>query len=104
VYSTSGTDMDSVPSYLLDPIQLLVAEDFGEAGVDAFNSPEGLPVTGLGDLAVGLDYEIFANGLAPTLDPDLTTALSTIPSPAGDALFVLFFPEDLLGIFLAAAA
>jgi hypothetical protein len=28
--------------------------------------------------------------------------LSTIPSLAGDALFVLFFPEDLLGLYIAA--
>jgi hypothetical protein len=45
---------------------------------------------------VGLDYEIFTSGLAPTLDPDLTSALSTIPALGDDALIALFFPEDLL--------
>jgi hypothetical protein len=51
-----------------DPITVLVAT----LDPSAFSGlPLGLgePINGVGDLAVGLDYSIFASGLAPTLDP-----------------------------------
>jgi hypothetical protein len=40
------------------------------AGLDAFGA-DGYPDTGLGDLAVGLDYSLFGSGLAPIVDPIL---------------------------------
>jgi hypothetical protein len=76
-----------------DPITVFIAEQVA----DSFDKTPGLPVTGIGDLAVSLDYGIYASGLAPTLDPDLWQFFdTTLPSVEGDALFALFFPEDLL--------
>jgi hypothetical protein len=65
----------------------------------SFDTTPGLPVTGIGDLAVSLDYGIYASGLSSTLDPDLWQFFTgTLPTFESDALFLLFFPEDLVGI------
>jgi hypothetical protein len=50
----------------------------------------GVPLNGLGDFALGLDYTIFASGLAPTLDPVIYGYLvDPILYPGG--FFPLFF-------------
>jgi hypothetical protein len=89
-------DSGSGPAYLVDPLQSLVGEFIGPSPF--LNGDEGVPVTGIGDLAVGLDYTVFASGLAPTLDPALSDALTSLPTLSSDILFWLFFPEDLLGL------
>jgi hypothetical protein len=89
-------DSGAGPAYLVDPLQSLVGEFIGPSPF--LNGDEGVPVTGIGDVAVGLDYEIFASGLAPTLDPALSDALTSLPTLSSDILFWLFFPEDLLGL------
>jgi hypothetical protein len=92
------TSVDNFWSSGDSPISSFVAEQFpGSFGVG--DSSGGLPVNGIGDLAVGLDYGIFTSGLAPTLDPGLSEFFfSSLPTFSSDALFLLFFPEDLLGL------
>jgi len=53
-----------------DPITVLVG-DFDSSAFSGFPLGLGEPINPVGDLAVGLDYSIFASGLAPTLDPAL---------------------------------
>jgi hypothetical protein len=53
-------------------------------GLDTIGT-DGYPDNGLGDLAVGLDYSLFASGLAPIVDPVL------------DALFNI--TSDCIGTF-----
>jgi hypothetical protein len=79
-----------------DPLTNLVAEVVGPG---AFAGGEiNAPDSGISDLAVGLDYSVFASGLAPTLDPGLSEFVNSFPTISSDALFLLFFPEDLLGL------
>jgi hypothetical protein len=79
-----------------DPFTILAAEVLGSS---AFAGGEiTTPDSAISDLAVGLDYTIFASGLAPTLDPALDGFVNSFPSLSSDALFLLFFPEDLLGL------
>jgi hypothetical protein len=52
----------------------------------------------IGDLALGLDYTVFASGLAPTVDPAIWDLVSSLPTLSSDVLFWLLFPEDLLGL------
>jgi hypothetical protein len=93
--ATLTTSVDNFWNSGDDPITIFIAEN--DPG--SFDTSPGLPVTGTGDAAVALDYSIYANGLASTLDPQLSTFFfDTLPSAEGDALFLLFFPEDLLGI------
>jgi hypothetical protein len=85
---TLAADLDtSVDSFLASSAdhpftELTVLLDF--VGLDAFGA-DGYPDTGLGDLAVGLDYSLFAGGLAPIVDPIL------------DAIFN--FTSDCIGSF-----
>jgi hypothetical protein len=65
--------------------------------------PGGLPDNAIGDLAVGLDYSLFASGLAPSLDTGIADSLNFLGSLPGDALALLFFPEDLILIPILAA-
>jgi len=53
-----------------DPITVLVG-DFDSSAFSGLPLGLGEPTNAVGDLAVGLDYSIFASGLAPTLDPAL---------------------------------
>ncbi|MGA8128318.1 MAG: hypothetical protein WB967_29685, partial [Mycobacterium sp.] len=66
--------------------------------------PGGLPDNAIGDLAVGLDYSLFASGLAPSLDTGIADFLNFLGSLPGDALALLFFPEDLILIPILAVA
>jgi len=66
--------------------------------------PGGLPDNAIGDLAVGLDYSLFASGLAPSLDTGIADSLNFLSSLPGDALALLFFPEDLILIPILAIA
>jgi hypothetical protein len=71
---TLAADLDtSVDSFLASSgdhpfTELTVLLDF--VGLDAIGA-DGYPDSGLGDLAVGLDYSLFASGLAPIVDPIL---------------------------------
>jgi hypothetical protein len=65
--------------------------------------PGGLPDNAIGDLAVGLDYSLFASGLAPSLDTGIADSLNFLGSLPGDALALLFFPEYLILIPILAA-
>ncbi|UMB68531.1 hypothetical protein [Mycobacterium paraterrae] len=57
-FSLVPTDPFSVLVTYVDPAAFSDYPDFG-----------GLPVDGIGDLAVGLDYAVYASGLGPVLDP-----------------------------------
>lgn len=53
------------------------------------------PLNGAGDLAIGLDYSIFASGLAPTLDPAIWNLGPLLELPEEillAPLFLLVFP------------
>jgi hypothetical protein len=90
---SAGGDVGSAGD---DPFTILVAE---LVGAPAFGGGEiNVPVNGISDLAVGLDYSVFASGLAPTLDPAITEFANSLPTLSSDILFWLFFPEDLLGL------
>jgi hypothetical protein len=67
----------------------------------------GLPDSAIGDAAVALDYGLFVSGLGgnDVGIADSLNFLANLPDTlAGDALAVLFFPEDLLLIPILAAA
>jgi hypothetical protein len=86
------TSVDNFWSADDDPFTRLVAEFVP----GAFSGTEG--PGGIGDLALGLDYTVFASGLAPTLDPAISEFANSLPTLSSDILFWLFFPEDLLGL------
>jgi hypothetical protein len=65
--------------------------------------PGGLPDNAIGDLAVALDYTLFASGIGGN-DVGIADSLGFLANLPGDALALLFFPEDLLLIPILAVA
>jgi hypothetical protein len=69
--------------------------------------PGGVPDNAIGDLAVALDYTLFASGIGGN-DVGIADSLNFLANLPGDALgwtlAVLLFPEDLLLIPIVAAA
>ena len=69
--------------------------------------PGGLPDNAIGDLAVGLDYSLFASGIGGN-DVGIADSLGFLANlpdaTAAWTLALLFFPEDLLLIPILAAA
>ncbi|UMB68563.1 hypothetical protein [Mycobacterium paraterrae] len=93
--NASFPDGDTPFSYLLSVIDpSAFTGDFG-FGIDG-----GVPDNGLADLAVGLDYTLFATGIAGNEVGlwDLLTSIESIPAEIGGLAFL--FDLLLSGLFL----
>jgi len=97
-----GDDPFSFYTWELDPSAFT-----GEPLVDHLNLgtvvPGGLPDNAIGDSAVALDYALFASGIGGN-DVGIADSLNFLSSLPGDALALLFFPEDLILIPILAVA
>ncbi len=66
--------------HLDDPFTFLI---YNVLDTSAFTDDPGVglvPDNAIGDLAVGLDYTLFASGLGQTLDPGIWMLIDKIPS------------------------
>jgi hypothetical protein len=83
-----GVDPTSELVYQLDP-NSFTPPDAGFLFETCVVACPTFPLDSTGDFALGLDYSIFASGLAPTLDPLIS-----------DFTQALYFPEQFLALLV----